>query len=164
MIWSNRSYKARKEKIILGRGLDGEPLIKLNAPKGTEISEGINYEYTIKKAEEEVYIEKERDNKIFLLLNFEGNVDTGIANLYVEDRNEYDIEMLDYRREFGVNNFNLQKVVIIEIKYPCPICFRIEYFNETIDDEYIIVIREKVYCFKSDRKDLIEEVDWLALY
>lgn len=165
MIWSNRSYKARKGKIILGRGLDGMPLIKLYAPRGAEIYKGINYEYTIKKSKGEVYyINKEKDDKIFLLLNFEGNIDTGIANLYVEDRNEYDIEMLDYRREFGVNNFNLQKVVIIEIKYPCPICFRIEYFNETIDDEYIIVIREKVYCFKSDRKDLIEEVDWLALY
>ena len=127
MIWSNRSYNARKGKIILGRGLDGMPLIKLYAPRGAEIYKGINYEYTIKKSKGEVYyINKEKDDKIFLLLNFEGNIDTGIANIYIAERNEYDIEMLDCRREFDAN-YNFQKVVLVEIRYPFLIYFRIEY-------------------------------------
>ena len=164
MIWSNRSYNARKGKIILGRGLDGMPLIKLYAPKGAEIYKGINYEYTIKKSKGEVYyINKEKDDKIFLLLNFEGNIDTGIANIYIAERNEYDIEMLDCRREFDAN-YNFQKVVLVEIRYPFLIYFRIEYFNESIEDEYINVVRGKVYSFKSDRKDLIKEINWMALY
>lgn len=164
MIWSNRSYNARKGKIILGRGLDGMPLIKLYAPRGAEIYKGINYEYTIKKSKGEVYyINKEKDDKIFLLLNFEGNIDTGIANIYIAERNEYDIEMLDCRREFDAN-YNFQKVVLVEIRYPFLIYFRIEYFNESIEDEYINVVRGKVYSFKSDRKDLIKEINWMALY
>ena len=163
MIWRNRSYNERKGKIIIGMRLDGIPLIKLNAPKGAKIHEGINYEYTIKEAEEKNYIKKERDNKIFLLLNFEGDIDTGIANIYTAEINEYDIEMLEHEKGFGVN-FNLQKVVLIKIKYSWPILFRIKYFNESIDDQYIIVINEKVYCFKSNRRDVIEEINWIALF
>ena len=163
MIWSNRSYKARKGKIILGMGLDGMPLIKLYATKGTEIYEGINNEYTIKKAKENVkYIKKEKEDKIFLLLNLEGNADTGIANIYMAERNEHNIEILDFKSEFGVD-CNLQKVVLIEIKDPYPIFFRIKYFNE-IDDEYISVVRGSVYSFKSNRKDLIKGIDWIELY
>ena len=106
---------------------------------------------------------EEKDDKIFLLLNFEGNIDTGIANIYIAERNEYDIEMLDCRREFDAN-YNFQKVVLVEIRYPFLIYFRIEYFNESIEDEYINVVRGKVYSFKSDRKDLIKEINWMALY
>jgi hypothetical protein len=163
MIWSNRSYNARKGKIILGRGLDGMPLIKLNAPKGAKIHEGINYEYTIKEAEETNYIKKERDNKMFLLLNFEEDIDTGIANIYTAEINEYDIEMLEHEKGFGVN-FNLQKVVLIKIKYSWPILFKIEYSNESIDDQYISVISKKVYCLKSNRRNVIEEINWIKLY
>lgn len=163
MIWSNQSYNAKKGKIIIGMRSDGIPLIKLNAPKGAKIHEGINYEYTIKEAVEKKYIKKERDSKIFLLLNFEGDIDTGIANIYTAEINEYDIEMLEHEKGFGVN-FNLQKVVLIKIKYSWPILFKIEYSNESIDDKYIIVISKKVYSFKINRRYVIEEINWIKLY
>ena len=164
MIWSNRSYNAKKGKIIIGMRSDGIPLIKLNAPKGAKIHEGINYEYTIKRSKENVnYINKEKDGKIFLLLNFEGNIDTGIANIYTAEINEYDIEMLEHEEGF-FGNFNLQKVVLIKIKYSWPILFRIKYFDESMDDQYIVVISKKVYPFKINRRNVIEEINWIALF
>lgn len=163
MIWSNRSYYASKGKIILWKGLDGMP-IKLYAPKETTIDRGINTEYTISRAKGNTYyINKGNDDKIFLLLNLEGRKYTGIANIYVAERNEHNIKMLDFKIEFD-NLYNLQKILIIEIIDPFPIFFRIEYLKEsTIPDEYISILRGNVYSFESNRKDLIKGIDWIKL-
>ena len=162
MIWSNRSYYASKGKIILWKGLDGMP-IKLYAPKETTIDRGINTEYTISRAKGNTYyINKGNDDKIFLLLNLEGRKYTGIANIYVAERNEHNIKMLDFKIEFD-NLYNLQKILIIEIIDPFPIFFRIEYLKDSMPDEYINVVRGKVYSFKSNRKDLREAIVWKKL-
>ena len=70
--------------------------------------------------------------------------------------------MLDFKIEFD-NLYNLQKILIIEIIDPFPIFFRIEYLKESISDEYISILRGRVYSFKSNRKDLIKGIDWIKL-
>lgn len=160
MIWSNRSYYTSKGKIILGIGLDGMPLIKLYAPKDEVIGGEINNEYTISRKGNTYYINKRKDDKIFLLINLGGNIDKEIAaNIYVAERNEHNIKILDFKSEFD-KNYNLQKILIIEIIDPFPIFFRIEYLKDSMPDEYINVVRGKVYSFKSNRKDLIKSIDW----
>lgn len=77
--------------------------------------------HTISRAKGNTYyINKGNDDKIFLLLNLEGRKYTGIANIYVAERNEHNIKMLDFKIEFD-NLYNLQKILIIEIIDPFPI-------------------------------------------
>ena len=164
MLWSNRCYYTDKGKIILGKGLDGMPLIKLYAPKETSIYYGINKRYIISIGKGNTYyINKRKDDKIFLLINLGGNIDKEIAaNIYVAERNEHNIKILDFKSEFD-KNYNLQKILIIEIIDPFPIFFRIEYLKDSMPDEYINVVRGKVYSFKSNRKDLREAIVWKKL-
>ena len=162
MIWSNRSYYTSKGKIILGIGLDGMPLIKSYAPKDEVIGGEINNEYTISRKGNTYYINKRKDDKIFLLINLGGNIDKEMANIYVAERNEHNIKILDFKSEFD-ENYNLQKILIIEIIDPFPIFFRIEYLKDSISDQYINVVRGKVYSFKSNRKDLREAIVWKKL-
>ena len=161
MIWSNRSYYTSKGKIILGIGLDGMPLIKLYAPKDEVIGGEINNEYTISRKGNTYYINKRKDDKIFLLINLGGNIDKD-ANIYVAERNEHNIKILDFKIEFD-KNYNLQKILIIEIIDPFPIFFRIEYLKESISDQYISVVRGRVYDFNSNSKELIKSIDWIKL-
>ena len=160
MIWSNRCYYTSKGKIILGLGLDQMPLIKLYAPKETSIYYGINKKYTINIGKGNTYyINKRKDDKIFLLINLGGNIDKEIANIYVAERNEHNIKILDFKIEFD-KNYNLQKILIIEIIDPFPIFFRIEYLKDSISDQYISVVRGRVYDFNSNSKELIKSIDW----
>ena len=162
MIWSNRCYYTRKGKIILGLGLDEMPLIKLYAPKDEVIDSGINKEYTISRKGNTYYINKRKDEKIFLLINLGGDNYEEIANIYVAERNEHNIKILDFKMEFD-ENYNLQKILIIEIIDPSPIFFRIEYLKESISDQYISVVRGRVYDFKSNRRELVKAIDWKKL-
>ena len=162
MIWSNRSYYTSKGKIILGIGLDGMPLIKLYAPKDEVIGGEINNEYTISRKGNTYYINKRKDDKIFLLINLGGNIDKEMANIYVAERNEHNIKILDFKIEFD-KNYNLQKILIIEIIDPFPIFFRIEYLKDSISDQYISVVRGRVYDFNSNSKELIKSIDWKKL-
>lgn len=163
MIWSNEYCNTSEGEIILGIGLDGMPLIKLYAPKDVRIYSGVNEKYTISRSEGNTYyINKRKDDKIFLLINLGGNHYKGIANVYMAKRNERNIRILDFKSEFD-KNYNLQKVLIIEIIDPFPIFFRIEYLMEPIPDEYISILRGRVYSFKSNRKDLIKAIDWIKL-
>ena len=165
MIWSNEYYDTREGEIILGIGLDEMPLIKLYAPKDVIIYSGVNEKYTISRRAEgnTYYINKRKDDKIFLLINLGGKRYKGIANVYMAKRNERNIRILDFKSEFD-KNYNLQKILIIEIIDPFPIFFRIEYLMEpTIPDEYISILRGRVYSFKSNRKDLIKAIDWIKL-
>ena len=159
MIWSNRCYYTSKGKIILGLGLDQMPLIKLYAPKETSIYYGINKKYTISRKGNTYYINKRKDDKIFLLINLGGNIDKEIANIYVAERNEHNIKILDFKIEFD-KNYNLQKILIIEIIDPFPIFFRIEYLKDSISDQYISVVRGRVYDFNSNSKELIKSINW----
>lgn len=159
MIWSNRSYYTSKGKIILGIGLDGMPLIKLYAPKDEVIGGEINNEYTISRKGNTYYINKRKDDKIFLLINLGGNIDKEMANIYVAERNEHNIKILDFKSEFD-ENYNLQKILIIEIIDHFPIFFRIEYLKDSISDQYISVVRGRVYDFNSNSKELIKSIDW----
>ena len=162
MLWSNRCYYTSKGKIILGLGLDQMPLIKLYAPKETSIYYGINKKYTISiEPGNTYYINKRKDDKIFLLINLGGNIDKD-ANIYVAERNEHNIKILDFKIEFD-KNYNLQKILIIEIIDPFPIFFRIEYLKESISDQYISVVRGRVYDFNSNSKELIKSIDWIKL-
>lgn len=163
MLWSNRCYYTDKGKIILGKGLDGMPLIKLYAPKETSIYYGINKRYIISIGKGNTYyINKRKDDKIFLLINLGGNIDKEIANIYVAERNEHNIKILDFKIEFD-KNYNLQKILIIEIIDPFPIFFRIEYLKDSISDQYISVVRGRVYDFNSNSKELIKSIDWKKL-
>lgn len=160
MLWSNRCYYTDKGKIILGKGLDGMPLIKLYAPKETSIYYGINKRYIISIGKGNTYyINKRKDDKIFLLINLGGNIDKEMANIYVAERNEHNIKILDFRSEFD-ENYNLQKILIIEIIDHFPIFFRIEYLKDSISDQYISVVRGRVYDFNSNSKELIKSIDW----
>lgn len=160
MLWSNRCYYTDKGKIILGKGLDGMPLIKLYAPKETSIYYGINKRYIISIGKGNTYyINKRKDDKIFLLINLGGNIDKEMANIYVAERNEHNIKILDFKSEFD-ENYNLQKILIIEIIDHFPIFFRIEYLKDSISDQYISVVRGRVYDFNSNSKELIKSIDW----